>query len=110
MPIDAIAATSQTELLDVLELARQSPFYSQRLPSTALVSSWRERLANPSAAATFGEEFWQEIRPTTKADLRDAYPFGLLAVPRSELATYHESSGTTGTATASYFTDADWDD
>ena len=45
---------------------------------------------------------------TTKDDLRDAYPFGLLAVDRSELATYHESSGSSGTPTASYYTAADW--
>ncbi|MEV4352589.1 AMP-binding protein [Actinoplanes sp. NPDC049596] len=47
---------------------------------------------------------------TTKADLRDAYPFGMLAVDRSRLATYHESSGTTGTPTASYYTAGDWQD
>jgi len=35
--------------------------------------------------------------PTTaKADLRDAYPFGMLAVPRETLERVHASSGTTG--------------
>ncbi len=33
---------------------------------------------------------------TTKYDLRDNYPFGLLAVPRQRLARLHASSGTTG--------------
>jgi phenylacetate-CoA ligase len=47
---------------------------------------------------------------TSKQDLRNAYPFGLLAVDRAELATYHESSGSTGTPTASYYTEADWGD
>jgi phenylacetate-CoA ligase len=47
---------------------------------------------------------------TTKQDLRDCYPFGLLAVPRERLATYHESSGSSGTPTASYYTGDDWDD
>jgi phenylacetate-CoA ligase len=32
----------------------------------------------------------------TKADLRDEYPFGLLAVPRKQVARLHASSGTTG--------------
>ncbi len=32
----------------------------------------------------------------TKADLREHYPFGLLAVPRQRLARLHASSGTTG--------------
>ncbi|HEX5402458.1 MAG TPA: AMP-binding protein [Pseudonocardiaceae bacterium] len=45
---------------------------------------------------------------TTKQDLRDNYPFGLLAVTQARLATYHESSGTAGTPTASYYTQEDW--
>jgi phenylacetate-CoA ligase len=33
---------------------------------------------------------------TTKADLREAYPFGMLAVPRQQVVRVHASSGTTG--------------
>ena len=33
---------------------------------------------------------------TVKQDMRDAYPFGLFAVPRSECVRVHASSGTTG--------------
>ena len=33
---------------------------------------------------------------TTKHDLRDHYPFGMFAVPQSELRRIHASSGTTG--------------
>jgi phenylacetate-CoA ligase len=47
---------------------------------------------------------------TTKRDLRASYPFGMLAVPRRALATYHESSGTGGAPTASYYTETDWVD
>jgi phenylacetate-CoA ligase len=47
---------------------------------------------------------------TTKRDLRDAYPFGLLAVDRTAPATYHESSGSSGFPTASYYTAGDWAD
>jgi len=47
---------------------------------------------------------------TSKQDLRDNYPFGLLAVPSEELATYHESSGTAGQPTPSYYTQEDWTD
>ncbi|HEX3802189.1 MAG TPA: phenylacetate--CoA ligase [Solirubrobacteraceae bacterium] len=36
---------------------------------------------------------------TVKQDLRDHYPFGLLAVPRAELVRVHASSGTHGKAT-----------
>jgi phenylacetate-CoA ligase len=35
----------------------------------------------------------------SKADLRDTYPFGLLAVPREQVVRLHASSGTTGKAT-----------
>ena len=41
---------------------------------------------------------------TTKADLRDHYPFGMLAVPREQLARVHASSGTTGQPTVVGYT------
>jgi phenylacetate-CoA ligase len=46
---------------------------------------------------------------TTKSDLREAYPFGLLAVPKSEVVRVHASSGTTGTPTVIYLTQHDLD-
>ena len=44
---------------------------------------------------------------TTKSDLRDHYPFGMLAVPREQLARVHASSGTTGKATVVGYTAGD---
>ena len=44
---------------------------------------------------------------TTKADLRDAYPFGFFAVPREQLARIHASSGTTGKPTVVGYTKRD---
>ena len=44
-----------------------------------------------------------------KKDLRDTYPFGLLAVPRERLARIHASSGTTGKPTVVGYTAADID-
>ncbi|MCC2674360.1 MAG: paaK [Ramlibacter sp.] len=41
---------------------------------------------------------------TTKADLRDAYPFGMFAVPREECVRIHASSGTTGKPTVVGYT------
>jgi phenylacetate-CoA ligase len=41
---------------------------------------------------------------TTKADLRDAYPFGFFAVPRDQVARIHASSGTTGKPTVVGYT------
>ncbi len=76
-------------LEQVLERARRSPFYSRRLPTGAS---------------------WESVAITTKEDLRNQYPFGLLAVDRSKIVSYHESSGTKGRPTSSYFTSADWED
>ncbi|GGQ18324.1 phenylacetate--CoA ligase PaaK [Streptomyces mutabilis] len=44
---------------------------------------------------------------TTKADLRDTYPFGTFAVPMSQVRRVHASSGTTGRATVVGYTDDD---
>ena len=41
---------------------------------------------------------------TTKQDLRDNYPFGLFAVPMSEIVRIHASSGTTGKSTVVGYT------
>ena len=41
---------------------------------------------------------------TTKQDLRDNYPFGLFAVPMSEIVRVHASSGTTGKSTVVGYT------
>ncbi|MEF9940921.1 MAG: phenylacetate--CoA ligase [Lachnospiraceae bacterium] len=46
---------------------------------------------------------------TTKKDLRDNYPFGLVAVPESQIARVHASSGTTGKATVVAYTRRDID-
>ena len=46
---------------------------------------------------------------TTKDDLRDNYPFGLFAVPNSEIVRIHASSGTTGKATVVGYTRYDLD-
>ena len=44
-----------------------------------------------------------------KDDLRDAYPFGMFAVPREDLVRVHASSGTTGKPTVVGYTAADID-
>ena len=44
---------------------------------------------------------------TTKADLREAYPFGMFAVPMSQVRRLHASSGTTGRPTVVGYTEGD---
>jgi phenylacetate-CoA ligase len=51
----------------------------------------------------------QRLPFTTKADLRDTYPYGLFARPREQLARLHASSGTTGKPTVVGYTAQDID-
>ncbi|NYD43803.1 phenylacetate--CoA ligase PaaK [Nocardioides panaciterrulae] len=46
---------------------------------------------------------------TSKADLRENYPFGMFAVPREQVARVHASSGTTGQPTVVGYTAEDID-
>ena len=46
---------------------------------------------------------------TAKADLRDNYPFGMFAVPQSQVVRVHASSGTTGKPTVVGYTKNDID-
>ena len=49
----------------------------------------------------------------TKDDLRDAYPYGLMATPLSDCVRIHSTSGTTGRRVVAFYTQNDidmWDD
>lgn len=86
-----LESVQNARLARTLAAAGRSPFYARRGVPTS-----RAELAGYPL--------------TTKQDLRDGYPFGFLAVDRAELATYHESSGSSGTPTSSYYTATDWQD
>lgn len=90
-----LRALQEKQLAQTVGWAARSPFYRGRLDSAAL----------PATAADLAG-----LPLTTKQDLRDNYPFGMLAVPKARLATYHESSGTAGKPTPSYYTAEDWTD
>ena len=49
----------------------------------------------------------QRLPFTTKADLRDTYPFGMFAVPPEQVRRIHASSGTTGRPTVVGYTEGD---
>ncbi|MCX7783150.1 MAG: phenylacetate--CoA ligase, partial [Meiothermus sp.] len=72
------------------------PFYKQ---------AFDERGLKPSDIR--GVEDLHKLPFTKKKDLRDTYPFGMFAVPRSELARIHASSGTTGKPTVVGYTRGD---
>jgi phenylacetate-CoA ligase len=73
------------------------------------VPFYRERLADVDPASIASLDDLHRLPFTRKEDLREAYPFGLLAVPREELMRVHASSGTTGKLTVVGYTAADVD-
>ena len=74
------------------------PFYKQKFDSVGL---------HPDHLV--GLEDIKKFPLTTKQDLRDNYPFGMFAVPRSEVSRVHASSGTTGKPTVVGYTKNDLD-
>lgn len=78
--------------------SRNVPFYAKRLAEAGVTP---ERIKVLSDA--------QYIPLTTKADIRDNYPYGLFAVPMKEIVRIHASSGTTGKPTVVGYTKRDLD-
>lgn len=74
--------------------ALKTEFYGKKLPEFGF-----------NSAADLGSlEDLQRLPFTVKNDLRESYPYGMLAVDRSEVVRMHASSGTTGTPTTIYLT------
>lgn len=91
--------------IDALQLERlqatvrhcmNSPFYKKRFEEIGL---------QPEDIKTLDDI--RKIPFTTKADLRDTYPFGMASVPLRECTRLHSSSGTTGTPTVILHTKKD---
>ena len=66
---------------------------------------YRERLRGVRSPRSLDQV--AELPFSTKADMRDTYPLGLLAVPERELTRIHASSGTTGNPTIGAYTRED---
>lgn len=77
---------------------RNVPFYTKRLDEAGVTAEKIKSLSDV-----------KYIPPTTKADLRDNYPFGLFAKPMKDIARIHASSGTTGKPTVVGYTKNDLD-
>ncbi len=88
----------QSELLraQVATVYEKVPFYRQAL---------RDRGIKPEDIRSVAD--LQKLPFTVKANFRDNYPFGLLAVPRKEIVRIHASSGTTGKPTVVAYTRKD---
>lgn len=82
---EEIEAAQLARLRITLERAMRSPFYAGRFKEAGLT---------PESVKSLDDV--RRIPVTTKYDLRSSYPYGLLAVPHSELVRLHASSGTTG--------------
>lgn len=74
------------------------PFYTKKLDEAGISADKIKSLSDI-----------KYIPPTTKADLRDNYPFGLFARPMKEMVRIHASSGTTGKPTVVGYTKHDLD-
>ena len=73
------------------------------------VPLYRERLADVEPGDVASLDDLRRLPFTRKDDLRDTYPFGMLAVAREELIRIHASSGTTGKLAVVGYTAADLD-
>ncbi len=88
MPRERLAALQLRRLRRALAHAATVPLHRERM---------REVGFEPGALRTLAD--LRALRFTVKADLRDHYPFGMLAQPLESLARLHASSGTTGKPT-----------
>ena len=101
------AETLPRESLRALQLERLRAT-ADRVLSAQPLGAERLHEAGITAAREIGSlDDLERIPFMTKSDLHDAYPFGLLAVPRSELVRVHASSGTHGKPTVVAYTRAD---
>jgi phenylacetate-CoA ligase len=92
MPAQKRAALQRRRLAELLARLRASPS-----------PYWQEKLADVDSDELEALPF------TTKAELRDRYPFGALAVPIEETVRLHASSGTGGKPTIVAYTARDID-
>jgi phenylacetate-CoA ligase len=99
MPREALVALQTTRLKRTLQRAYADvPHYRKR---------WQSEKVTPDAFKSIADI--TRFPFTTKADLRDNYPFGMFAVPREKLLRLHASSGTTGKPTVVGYTREDLD-
>jgi phenylacetate-CoA ligase len=93
--------------LERLQLARVRACL-ERL-ATSNVPLYRERFAGVVPDRLRSIHDLAHLPFTTKKDLRDHYPFGMLAVPLRDVVRIHASSGSTGKPTVVAYTRADLD-
>jgi phenylacetate-CoA ligase len=101
---EPIEAASIDELR-ALQLAR----FKKAVARAATVPHYHKQFAAAGVASgdIMGLDDLAKLPFTTKEDLRQNYPFGMFAVPMSEIVRIHASSGTTGKPTVVGYTRGD---
>ncbi len=94
--LEALQLERLKSLVDYCE--KNSEFYAKRLAKAGVTADKIKCLSDI-----------EYIPYTTKDDLRDTYPFGMLSVPREKIVRVHASSGTTGNPTVVAYTREDLD-
>ncbi len=102
---DRAAETMPRDELERLQMARVRTCVARLQASGA--EFYRRRLAGVSPDDLRSIEDLTRLPFTTKNDLREQYPFGLLAAPSCEIVRIHASSGSTGKPTVVAYTRAD---
>jgi len=97
LPRGDLEAFQLSSLRAAVVRAFGSPFYAARLAEAGI--------GGPEDFRTQAD--LRRIPFTTKGDLRAAFPYGMLAVPKDEIIRLHASSGTTGVPTTIYFAKKD---
>ncbi len=97
LPREEIEALQLRRLRDTVErVYHLVPFYRKKFDELGLKPAHIKSLSD-----------LKELPFTVKQDLRDHYPFGLFAVPLSQIVRIHSSSGTTGKPTVVGYTEND---
>ncbi len=94
--MEALQLERLKALVDYCE--KNSEFYAKRLAAAGVTADKIKCLSDI-----------EYIPYTTKADLRDTYPFGMFSVPMNKIVRLHASSGTTGNPTVVGYTREDLD-
>ena len=85
LPRKQLEALQVVRLREAVARSARVPFFKKKFVETGITPECIK-----------GLDDLRRLPFTLKADLRDHYPMGFLAVPRSEVARYQGTSGTTG--------------
>lgn len=98
MPRKQLEALQLQRLKEAVARAATVPFFKEKFAASGVTPDVMKSLDDV-----------RRLPFTLKSDLRDHYPIGFLAVPRSEVSRYQGTSGTTGKPTWTAYTKGDVD-